>query len=101
MLDGTPCKPWTIGEFSLDKRHFSDEYPVAPLPEPPAKANEAAFYLLHALNEAMAGIPQWPARQPSDGPPRQTLYGRRRLDWFSRHDNGFKTEVRFFAKSPP
>ena len=35
MLDGKPCKPWTIGEFSLDKRHFSDMYPTPPLPQPP------------------------------------------------------------------
>lgn len=93
MLDGTPCKPWTIGEYSLDKRHFSDVYPIAPLPEPPANSNEAAFYLLHAFNEAMAAIPDWPTRQPSNAPPKQTLYGRRRLDWFSRHVNGFQTEV--------
>ena len=26
--------------------------------------------------------------------PVQTLYGRRRLDWFSRHQNGFATELR-------
>jgi len=94
MLDGSPCKPWTIGEYSLDKRHFSDVYPVAPLPEPPKGANEAAFYLLRAFNEAMDAIPDWPSRQPSSGPPMQTLYGRRRLDWFSRHPNGFQTEAK-------
>ena len=105
MLDGSPCAPWTIGEFSLDKRHFSDVYPVPPLPEPPAKANPAAFYLLRAFNEAMANISNWPRRQPagvtavepagSGGQrPVQTLYGRRRLDWFSRHQNGFATELR-------
>jgi len=95
MLDGTPCRPWTIGEFSLDKRHFTDQYPTPPLPQPPAKANVAAFWLLDAFNEAMAAIPNWPRRQPA--PPAratQTLYGRRRLDWFSRHDNGFSTELR-------
>jgi len=97
LLDGSPCQPWTIGEFSLDKRHFSDVYPVPPLPQPPQKANAAAFYLLNALNEAMANISDWPRRQP---PPEsgqravQTLYGRRRLDWFSRHANGFATELR-------
>ena len=97
MLDGSPCPPWTIGEFSLDKRHFSDVYPIPPLPEPPAKANVAAFYLLRAFNEAMGNISTWPKRQPlpsSGQRPLQTLYGRRRLDWFSRHANGFATELR-------
>mmetsp|Transcript_28537 Transcript_28537/g.66848 ORF Transcript_28537/g.66848 Transcript_28537/m.66848 type:complete len:586 (-) Transcript_28537:326-2083(-) len=94
MLDGTACAPWTIGEFSLDKRHFSSEYPVAPLPQPPHGANEAAFYLLRAFNEAMLSIAAWPSRQPPSELPVQTLYGRRRLDWFSRHANGFATERR-------
>jgi len=95
MLDGSPCQPWTIGEYSLDKRHFSDQYPTYPLPEPPPKANPAAFYLLHTFNDAMGNISAWPARQPTDGKrPTQTLYGRRRLDWFSRHANGFATELR-------
>jgi len=95
MLDGTACLPWTIGEFSLDKRHFSDAYPAHPLPQPPAKANPAAFYLLNAFNEAMGNISNWPKRQPA-APTRasQSLYGRRRLDWFSRHQNGFATELR-------
>ena len=39
MLDGKACKPWTIGEWSLDKRHFSDVYPTAPLPDPPKGAS--------------------------------------------------------------
>ena len=97
MLDGTPCQPWTIGEFSLDKRHFSDVYPAYPLPQPPPKANPAALYLLNAFNEAMGNISAWPLRQPSAGVgkrPLQTLYGRRRLDWFSHHANGFATELR-------
>jgi len=97
MLDGTPCQPWTIGEYSLDKRHFSDEHPAYPLPTPPPKANPAAFYLLNAFNEAMGNITTWPRRQPEPGSgrrPIQTTYGRRRLDWFSRHANGFATELR-------
>lgn len=97
MLDGTPCQPWTIGEYSLDKRHFSDEHPAYPLPTPPPKANPAAFYLLNAFNEAMGNISTWPRRQPEKGSgrrPMQTLYGRRRLDWFSRHANGFATELK-------
>lgn len=93
MLDGMPCKPWTIGEFSLDKRHFSDQYPTPPLPQPPKGSNVAAFWLLNAFNEAMLGIPDWPRKQPAAGRPIQTLYGRRRLDWFSRHPNGFATEL--------
>ena len=92
MLDGKPCKPWTIGEFSLDKRHFSDQYPVPPLPQPPKGSNVAAFWLTDAFNEAMLGIAAWPSKQPPPGErPTQTLYGRRRLDWFSRHANGCST----------
>jgi len=95
MLDGSACQPWTIGEFSLDKRHFSDTYPTPPLPLPPPKANVAAFYLTNTFNEAMANISSWPRRQPvAPERPVQTLYGRRRLDWFSRHGNGFATELR-------
>ena len=94
MLDGKPCQPWTIGEFSLDKRHFSDRYPVPPLPQPPRGANAAAFFLLNAFNEAMMNISSWPERQKAGSRPVQTLYGRRRLDWFSRHANGFATEYR-------
>eukprot|EP00908_Phaeocystis_cordata_P011790 Transcript_22745.p1 GENE.Transcript_22745~~Transcript_22745.p1 ORF type:complete len:563 (+),score=217.62 Transcript_22745:349-2037(+) len=95
MLDGTPCKPWTIGEFSLDKRHFSDQYPTPPLPQPPKGSNVAAYWLTNAFNEAMEAIPNWPRRQPPAGQrPVQTVYGRRRLDWFGRHANGFATELR-------
>lgn len=39
----------------------------------------------------------WPVHQPkpsSGARPVQTLYGRRRLDWFSRHANGFAQEYR-------
>ena len=97
MLDGTACKPWTIGEYSLDKRHFSDVYPPYPLPDPPAKANEAAFFLVKTFNDAMRAIPNWPSHQPeskSNEPQIQSLYGRRRLDWFTRHTNGFQTELK-------
>jgi hypothetical protein len=98
MLDGSPCQPWTIGEFSLDKRHFSDVYPPYPLPQPPAGANQAAFYLVNTFNGAMAALGDaWPRRQPEAGSaaaPLQSVYGRRRLDWFSRHNNGFATELK-------
>ena len=40
----------------------------------------------------MLGIADWPRKQPSSGRPIQTLYGRRRLDWFSRHTNGCSIE---------
>jgi hypothetical protein len=96
MLDGTPCQPWNIGEWSLDKRHFNDYHPAYPLPQPPKGANVAGVWLLNAWNEAMAANPKWPKKQPaadSDAPPIQTLYGRRRLDWFSRHANGFAQEI--------
>jgi len=96
MLDGTPCQPWNIGEWSLDKRHFNDVHPAYPLPQPPHGANEAGIFLLNAWNEAMAAIPNWPKKQPAAGsaiPVVQTLYGRRRLDWFSRHQNGFAQEL--------
>ena len=97
MLDGTPCQPWNIGEWSLDKRHFNDVHPAYPLPQPPNGANAAGVWLLNAWNEAMGAIPNWPRRQPASGAdaaPLQTLYGRRRLDWFSRHENGFRQELR-------
>ena len=97
MLDGTPCQPWNIGEWSLDKRHFNDVHPAHPLPQPPDGANAAGVWLLNAWNEAMGAIPSWPRKQPeaADGRPAvQTLYGRRRLDWFSRHPNGFAQERR-------
>ena len=98
MLDGTPCQPWNIGEFSLDKRHFNDAFPAYPLPLPPKGANVAAFFLVNAWNEAMgAAGPDWPLKQPAQGAggaQLQTVYGRRRLDWFSRHANGFQQELR-------
>ena len=86
MLDGTPCQPWNIGEWSLDKRHFNDVHPAYPLPQPPEGANVAGVWLLNAWNEAMRAIPNWPSKQPAaaEGRPAvQTLYGRRRLDWFA------------------
>ena len=43
----------------------------------------------------MDALPSWPSRQPAPGRghPVQTVYGRRRLDWFSRHKNGFVQEL--------
>lgn len=96
-LDGTPCRPWTIGEYSLDKRHFSGEYPPSPLPLPPANGNLAGHWLVSAFNEAMANISTWPTAGGGGQPKNvriagQTVYGRRRASWFGKHDNGFKTE---------
>lgn len=96
-LNGKPCPPWTIGEYSLDKRHFSGSYPPRPLPEPPAKANVAGFWLVRAFNEAMANISTWPERGGRGKPAYaqvspDTTYGRRRATWFHKHKNGFATE---------
>ena len=94
-LDGNPQGYNTIGEWSLDKRHFNDLSPAYPLPPPPEKANAAAFWLHNAWNEAMgAAGDRWPVRQQSGRPTIQTVHGRRRLDWFSRHANGFAQELR-------
>lgn len=100
-LDATPCKPWMIGEYSLDKRHFSDAYPQRPFPLPPKGANVAGFWLVNAFNEAMANISTWPSRKGGGSPPgarvsEQSVYGRRRAPWFLKHENGFKTEKRVF-----
>jgi hypothetical protein len=98
-LDSTPCRPWMIGEYSLDKRHFSDSYPPYPIPLPPPKANQAAFFLVNAWNEAMGNISNWPTLT-REGIPKgtrvseQSVYGRRRAGWFGRHANGFATERR-------
>ena len=57
--------------------------------------NAAAFWLHNAWNEAMgAAGDRWPVRQQSGRPTIQTVHGRRRLDWFSRHANGFAQELR-------
>ncbi|KAG8467605.1 hypothetical protein KFE25_006657 [Diacronema lutheri] len=98
-LDSTPCRPWMIGEYSLDKRHFSDAYPQRPLPLPPPKANVAAFWLVGAINEAMGNITDWPTAGGGGKPAgvrlsEQSVYGRRRAAWFLKHENGFKTEKR-------
>eukprot|EP00241_Pyramimonas_parkeae_P000849 CAMPEP_0114234288 /NCGR_PEP_ID=MMETSP0058-20121206/5632_1 /TAXON_ID=36894 /ORGANISM="Pyramimonas parkeae, CCMP726" /LENGTH=558 /DNA_ID=CAMNT_0001345963 /DNA_START=47 /DNA_END=1723 /DNA_ORIENTATION=- len=54
----------TIGEWSLDKRHYGSSYPPRNLQPPPnegtAKNNAAAFWLVNAFNEATAAIPDWP-----------------------------------------
>ncbi|KAL3924150.1 MAG: hypothetical protein SGPRY_004000 [Prymnesium sp.] len=55
-------KPQTgrIGEWSLDKRHYGTSYPPRNLRPPPDSASDGAKWLLHAFNEASAGIEAWP-----------------------------------------
>lgn len=90
-----------IGEYSLDKRHFSDAYPPRPLPLPPKGANVAGVWLVRAFNEAMENISAWPTAGGGGIPKgarmsEQSVYGRRRAPWFLKHANGFKTEKRVF-----
>ena len=65
MLDGTPCQPWNIGEYSLDKRHFNDLSRRARCRRRRQKANAAAFWLHNAFNEAMGAAGDWP-RPPAE-----------------------------------
>eukprot|EP01065_Artemidia_motanka_P001216 TRINITY_DN10561_c0_g1_i2.p1 TRINITY_DN10561_c0_g1~~TRINITY_DN10561_c0_g1_i2.p1 ORF type:complete len:551 (+),score=188.13 TRINITY_DN10561_c0_g1_i2:56-1708(+) len=60
MLDGRPCPAHTIGEWSLDKRHYGGSYPPRDLQPPPDAASPAAKWLHRAWNEASAGVPGWP-----------------------------------------
>ena len=60
-LDGNPQGYNTIGEWSLDKRHYGGAYPPRVLDEPPAQANPSSKWLLRAWNEAMAAADNWPA----------------------------------------
>eukprot|EP01062_Namystynia_karyoxenos_P045786 TRINITY_DN34110_c0_g1_i1.p1 TRINITY_DN34110_c0_g1~~TRINITY_DN34110_c0_g1_i1.p1 ORF type:complete len:574 (+),score=154.18 TRINITY_DN34110_c0_g1_i1:49-1770(+) len=60
FLDGRPSPAHTIGEWSLDKRHYGAVYPPRNLDPPPEGANQAAKWLLRAWNEASANIPNWP-----------------------------------------
>eukprot|EP00854_Cymbomonas_tetramitiformis_P028544 gene28544-35401_t len=53
----------TIGEWSLDKRHYGSSYPPRNLKGPPhaaAERNYAALWLTNAWNEAMDNIEDWP-----------------------------------------
>lgn len=49
-LDGIPVS--TIGEWSLDKRHYMDAYPPQQLEPPPECAGKAARALHSLFNEA-------------------------------------------------
>jgi hypothetical protein len=57
-LDGMPVIGG-VGDWSLDKRHFTNEYPPAELAPPPKCAGKAAHTLHAKFNEAIANIPQW------------------------------------------
>jgi len=57
-LDGMPVIGG-VGDWSLDKRHFTNEYPPAELAPPPKCAGKAAHTLHAKFNEAIAHIPQW------------------------------------------
>jgi len=59
-LDGRPQGYNTIGEWSLDKRHYGGSYPPANLDPPPEAANPSTKYLWRAWNEAMEKEPEWP-----------------------------------------
>jgi len=50
----------TIGEWSLDKRHYGVSYPPRNLASPPEGASQSATWLHAAWNEATAAIPTWP-----------------------------------------
>ena len=58
-LAGLP-QTGSIGEWSLDKRHYGVSYPPRDMAAPPARASESASWLLAAWNEASAGIAAWP-----------------------------------------
>eukprot|EP00966_Prymnesium_polylepis_P016470 379661-Prymnesium_polylepis.3 len=81
LLDGTPCEPWTLGEYSFDKRDFSLECPRSPLPTPPPNS-AAATWLVAQLNAAMDALPGWPRGRGTA----QSVYGRRRRLDFATAD---------------
>ena len=58
--DATPCPPWNIGHWSLDKRHYGEYYPPKVLEPPPEGANRAAVWLHEAWQEAITNTPSWP-----------------------------------------
>ena len=60
-LDGRPQGFNTIGEWSMDKRHYGGAYPPPNLEKPPEAANPSSKWLWRAWNEAMANEPEWPA----------------------------------------
>jgi len=59
-LDGRPQGYNTIGEWSMDKRHYGGSYPPPNLDPPPSGANPSTFYLWRAWNDAITNEPEWP-----------------------------------------
>lgn len=56
--DGLPVT--TIGDWSLDKRHYMSAYPPRQLEMPPRCAGKAALTLTTLFNEATGNITDWP-----------------------------------------
>ena len=60
-LDGSPQGFNTIGEWSLDKRHYGGAYPPPNLDSPPDGANPSSRWLWYAWNSAiLAAGDTWP-----------------------------------------
>jgi len=59
-LAGRPQGPGTIGEWSLDKRHYGGAYPPRHMQPPPSGASDGTAWLLEAWNEASGNISTWP-----------------------------------------
>jgi len=61
-LSGQPQGFNTIGEWSLDKRHYGGAYPPPNLDPPPTGANPSTRWLWHAWNSAiLAEGDTWPS----------------------------------------
>ena len=56
--DGLPVT--TVGDWSLDKRHYMNAYPPRQLEPPPRCAGKAAATLTRLFNEATGNISSWP-----------------------------------------
>ena len=61
--DGLPVS--TIGDWSLDKRHYMGNYPPKQLEPPPLCAGLAARTLHSLFNEASGNISSWPTGTPN------------------------------------
>mmetsp|Transcript_9607 Transcript_9607/g.26552 ORF Transcript_9607/g.26552 Transcript_9607/m.26552 type:complete len:233 (-) Transcript_9607:528-1226(-) len=60
-LSGRPQGFNTIGEWSMDKRHYGGAYPPTNLDPPPHGANPSTFWLHRAWNDAIAAAGDtWP-----------------------------------------
>ena len=60
-LDGSPQGYNTIGEWSMDKRHYGQAYPPRDaLDPPPERANPSSKWLHAAWHEAANNEPEWP-----------------------------------------